>query len=112
VSDERSITVEAIVEGGLGGDDVRPDGEMLRRQATIAAQSGNEQLAGNLLRGAELAAFDDPSLLRFYDALRPGRSTAADLAELAGELEQRGAPNCAQLVREACDAYMRRGLVD
>jgi propanediol dehydratase small subunit len=84
---------------------------MLRRQAQIAADSGNEQLAGNLLRGAELTEFDDRALLGFYDALRPGRSTAAELDELAAELERNGAPNCAQLVREACEAYRRRGLV-
>jgi propanediol dehydratase small subunit len=106
-----SVTVETIVEEGLGGDEIRPDADMLRHQAAIAEASGNRQLAENLLRGAELVEFDDPTLLRFYDALRPGRSTAAELATIAAELEASGAVRCAGLVREACEAYRSRGLL-
>ena len=72
---------------------------------------GNRQLAENLRRGAELAAFSDDELLAFYEKLRPGRSTATELDELGARLDDRGATRCAALVREAVAAYVRRGLI-
>jgi propanediol dehydratase small subunit len=45
-----------------------------------------------------------------YEALRPGRSTLAQLEEIAVELETLGAPVNAALVREAAAAYADRGL--
>ena len=105
------VTLERVLAGELGADDVRVAPETLRLQAGFAEQGGNRQLAENLRRGAELTAFADSELLQFYDRLRPGRSTAAELDELAGTLESRGAPLSAALVREARAAYVRRGLV-
>jgi propanediol dehydratase small subunit len=49
-------------------------------------------------------------VLAIYEALRPGRSTAAQLTALAGSLADRGLPRCAALVAEAADVYARRGL--
>ena len=46
-----------------------------------------------------------------YEALRPRRSTFAELEELAQRLADRDAPTCAALVREAATAYQRRGLL-
>jgi propanediol dehydratase small subunit len=43
--------------------------------------------------------------------LRPGRSTGAELDELAGTLAEGGAERCAAMVREARAAYLRRGLI-
>ncbi len=97
--------------GELGADDLRVAPETLRLQADFAEEGGNPQLAENLRRGAELVAFSDSELLAFYDRLRPGRATAAELDELAASLESRGAERCAALVREARAAYARRGLV-
>ncbi len=91
--------------------DLRITAETLRRQADLAEGAGNPQLAENLRRGAELTAFADDELLRFYDNLRPGRSSAAELDQLAADLDARGAPRCAALVREAGGAYVRRGLI-
>ena len=105
------ITLDAVLAGEIGPEDVRVGPETLGLQAGFAEQGGNPQLAENLRRGAELTAFSDYELLRFYDMLRPGRSSAAELDSLAGTLEARGGERCAALVREARAAYVRRGLI-
>lgn len=105
------ITLDAVLAGEIGPDDVRVSPETLRLQAGFAATGGNPQLAENLRRGAELTAFTDGELLRFYEMLRPGRSSATELDSLAGALELRGAERCASLVREARAAYVRRDLI-
>ena len=105
------ITLDAVLAGDIGPDDVRVSPETLRLQAGFAAKGGNPQLAENLRRGAELTTFADAELLRFYEMLRPGRSSAAELDSLAETLEARGAERCAALVREARAAYARRGLI-
>ncbi|MFN8188362.1 MAG: diol dehydratase small subunit [Gaiellales bacterium] len=105
------ITLERVLAGELGAEDVRVSPETLRLQADFAERGGNRQLAENLRRGAELVGFGDDELLAFYDRLRPGRSTAAELDALAAELEAGGAVRCAELVREARQAYVRRGLI-
>lgn len=105
------ITVDAATSGGLAPRDVAVSAQTLRLQADFAQDGGNPQLAENLRRAAELVAFEDDELLRFYEMLRPGRSSADELDSLATTLEQRGAQLCASLVREARDAYVRRGLI-
>jgi propanediol dehydratase small subunit len=104
------ITLEAVVRGEIGPDDIRVSPEVLRLQADFAQEGGNPQLADNLRRGAELVAFSDEDLLQLYESLRPGRSSSLELEQLAQRLEARGAVLCAALVREACGAYVRRGL--
>jgi propanediol dehydratase small subunit len=105
------LTLEAVLGDEVGPEGVRVSPETLRLQADFAEGGGNPQLAENLRRGAELCAFSDDELLRFYELLRPGRASAAELDGLASELEGRGAELSARLVREACAAYVRRGLV-
>jgi propanediol dehydratase small subunit len=104
------ITLDAVVRGEIGPGDIRVSPEVLRRQADFAQEGGNPQLADNLRRGAELVAFSDEDLLELYESLRPGRSSALELEQLAERLEARGAALCAALVREARGAYVRRGL--
>jgi propanediol dehydratase small subunit len=106
-----SLTLDAVLEGSVGPDDLRVSPETLRLQAGFAEEGGNPQLGENLRRGAELCSFADDELLRFYEMLRPGRSSADELQALADELEGRGATLSARLVREARGAYVRRGLV-
>jgi propanediol dehydratase small subunit len=53
----------------------------------------------------------DDRLLEIYTALRPGRSTAAELDEWALRLDGWEAPRTAAFVREAAAAYVDRGLV-
>ncbi len=103
------ITVEAVLAGTV--TELRVTPATLRLQAGFAEQGGNRQLAENLRRGAELVTFGDDDVLGFYDMLRPGRSTAAQLDALADRLAGGGATSCAALVREARAAYLRRGLI-
>jgi propanediol dehydratase small subunit len=104
------LTVEAVRAGEIGLADLRIHPETLERQAVVAAGHGNPQLADNLRRAAELTGLPDDEVLAIYEALRPGRSTAAQLTALAGSLADRGLPRCAALVAEAADVYARRGL--
>jgi propanediol dehydratase small subunit len=104
------ITLDAVRAGGIGVDDLRIHPETLERQAVVAEQHGNPQLAANLRRAAELTALPDDEVLAIYEALRPGRSTAAGLSALAESLAARGLPLNAALVDEAAEVYARRGL--
>jgi propanediol dehydratase small subunit len=104
------LTVEAVRSGGVGLADLRIHPETLERQALVAEQHGNPQLADNLRRAAELTGLPDDEVLAVYEALRPGRSTPAQLTELAASLAGRGLPRCAALLAEAAEVYARRGL--
>ena len=54
----------------------------------------------------------DETILEIYTALRPGRSTAAELEQWAERLESElDAPLAAAFVREAKDVYAERGLL-
>jgi propanediol dehydratase small subunit len=105
------LTVSALVRDELVADDVRIHPDTLQAQAAVAERHGNPQLAANFRRAAELTAFAEDEILSLYEALRPRRSTAAELAALADGLAARDAPLCAALVREAAAAYARRGLL-
>ncbi len=104
------VTVEAMRLGEVGVADLRIHPETLERQAVIAEQHVNPQLADNLRRAAELTRLPDEEVLEIYEALRPGRSKPAELTALAQSLAERGLPRCAALVAEAADVYARRGL--
>lgn len=106
-----AVDLEAILAGEVTPDDVRIHPETLRGQADVAARHGNPQLAENLRRAAELTVLPDEEVLAIYEALRPRRSTAAQLEAIAGRLDEAAAPVCAGLVREALDVYRRRGLL-
>ena len=106
----QSLTVEAVRAGEVGVADLRIHPDTLERQAVVAEQHDNPQLAENLRRAAELTRIADDEVLAIYEALRPGRSTPAQLTELAASLAARGLPRCAALVTEAADVYARRGL--
>jgi propanediol dehydratase small subunit len=103
----------ALEEIGLEtpADDVRATPATLGLQAEVARAAGRPQLAESLERAAELALVPDGALLEIYTALRPHRSTAADLEEWAARLEQWGAARTAAFVREAADVYAERGLL-
>ena len=108
--DVDQLTVEAVRAGEVGLADLRIHPETLERQAVVAEQHGNPQLAENLRRAAELTRLPDEEVLAIYEALRPGRSSAAQLTALAGSLADRGLPRCSALVAEAAEVYARRGL--
>ena len=74
-------------------------------------QAGYSALAQNLLRAAELTAVPNQELLRMYEIMRPGRSTYAELSQMAERLENEyHAPITAAFVREAAEVYRSRNL--
>lgn len=105
------VTVEAARSGDLTLDDIRISRETLLAQADTAQRSGSTQLAMNLRRAAEMTALSSEDMLAAYEALRPGRSTFAELEELAQRLADQKANTCAEFVREAASVYRRRGLL-
>jgi propanediol dehydratase small subunit len=105
------VTLDAARAGRLAADDLRATAATLARQAEVARTAGRRQLADNLERAAELTAVPDAELLEIYTALRPGRSTAAELESWAARLDGYGAAGTAAFVREAAAAYGERGLV-
>ncbi len=109
--DASELTVDRLAQGELEPDDVRIHPDSLERQAQIAEQHGNPQLAANFRRAAELSTVPEAEVMAMYEALRPRRSTADDLAKLAASLDGYGARNCAALVREAAAVYARRRLL-
>jgi propanediol dehydratase small subunit len=106
------ITLDALRAGQLDAADMRATAETLRLQAEVARTAGRAQLAANLARAAELTALPDELILEIYTALRPHRSTAAELEAWAERLEREyAAPATAAFLREAAVVYARRGLL-
>ena len=104
------LTLDAVRRGEVGLADLRIHLDTLERQAAVAEQHANPQLAQNLRRAAELTRLTDEEVLAIYEALRPGRVTPAELTTLADSLAARGLTGCAALVAEAAEVYARRGL--
>jgi propanediol dehydratase small subunit len=109
--DATELTLDRLARDELGTDDVRIHPDTLAAQARVAEEHGNPQLAANFRRAAELALVPEEALMALYEALRPHRSTAAELEALATRLEGYPAPLCAALVREAAEVYARRSLL-
>jgi propanediol dehydratase small subunit len=110
-NDSAGLTIDRLARGEIAADDVRIHPDTLGRQAEIARAHGNPQLAENFRRAAEMALLSEGEIMALYDALRPHRSTAAELATVATKLDLVPAPRCAALVREAADVYARRGML-
>jgi propanediol dehydratase small subunit len=108
--DSSHISVDAIRKGDIVIDDIRIHPATLEHQAQVASDHGNPQLAANFRRAAELTHISDDEVMQLYDALRPGRSSAQRLEEIASDLQSRGLPLNAELFRQASATYARRGL--
>lgn len=106
------ITLDAVLSGAIGMDDLAIDAETLRRQAGIARGAGRESLARNFERAAELVSVPNDAIMRAYELLRPGRAKSrAELEALAAEFRTRwGAAQLADFIAEAAAVYDRRGL--
>ncbi len=104
------LTWNDVKSGKLKAADFRISAETLELQAQVADDSGRGPLARNMRRAAELVAVPDERLLAIYNALRPYRSTKAELYDIAADLEGHyGATVSAGFVREAADVYEARG---
>ena len=104
------ITLDKVINGQIQSEDIRISPETLEMQAQVAESVGRDAFAENLRRAAELIAVPDKRILEIYNALRPYRSTKAELYAIADELENKY--NCkinADYVREAADVYETRG---
>ncbi len=80
-------------EGALwevGPQDVRISRQTLEYRAQIAEQMQRHAVARNFRRAAELIAIPDERILAIYNALRPFRSSQAELLAIADELEHTG----------------------
>ncbi|MPM51623.1 hypothetical protein SDC9_98373 [bioreactor metagenome] len=104
------MTKAGVLSGAISPDDMRISPETLEMQAQVAESVGRDAFASNMRRAAELIAVGDDRLLEIYNALRPYRSTKAELIAIAEELETKyGANISAGLVREAAATYEARG---
>jgi propanediol dehydratase small subunit len=104
------LTLAAVRGGELGLSDLMIHPSTLEHQADVAAHHENPQLAENLRRAAELTRLADGEVLAIYEALRPRRSSQAELEQLADSLAGRELLRTAALVRDAAAVYGRRGL--
>ncbi len=96
------ITLDAVMTGKVGMEDLRVTAEALELQAQVAEAANRPQLAENLRRAAELVGVPEDTILEIYRALRPGRANRQTLLALAERLvTSYGAHRCAALVREA-----------
>ena len=85
---------------------------MLKKQGEVSLASGNEPMAKNFERAAELVDVPDEVILSMYNKLRPHRSTKLELVMMADELLSKyNAKNCAKLVMEAAEIYEKRGIL-
>ncbi len=112
VSTPGGLALEALTfDPELDASELRATPATLRLQAEVADAAGRSQLADNLRRAAELAPLPDDTILEIYTALRPHRSSAAELESWAERLEALGAPLNAAFVRDAMQVYGTRGLL-
>lgn len=106
------INIENILNGNIKSEDIKISKETLLMQGEIAESCGRPQLNKNFIRASELIDVPDQLILKIYEALRPNRSTKAELLNIAGELESKyRAYNCSKLVREAVEVYEKRGIL-
>jgi propanediol dehydratase small subunit len=104
------FSFEKVISGELGAQDFRISAESLRMQADVAESVGRDGFANNLRRAAELSVVPDEEVLAAYNALRPYRSTEAELLALADNLQSKyGCTVTADFIREACTVYKARG---
>ena len=109
--DAANISVEAALRGDMTIGDIRLTPDVLRAQASIAREHDNPQMAASLERAAEMCQLPDEDIMSLYEALRPHRSTAAELDAWVERLQAAGAPACAAYVADARSAYERRDLL-
>lgn len=103
------ITLEAVLNGEIKPEDVRIAPETLELQAQISDDEGRIAISRNLRRASELISVPDERILEIYNALRPYRSNAEELLEIAEELEEKyEAKINAAFVREAAEVYRFR----
>ena len=106
------LSLENLTSGKVGFADFQIAPTTLEYQSQVAEAAGRPQIADNLLRSKELVNVSDDEILALYVALRPYRSTKAQLIGYAEHLEKdHNAVLCARLFREAAEVYEKRGML-
>ncbi|MDF2613192.1 MAG: dehydratase [Clostridia bacterium] len=106
------VTIENIMNGNIGINDISISKSTLMLQAKVALEDGKPQLAENFVRAAELIAVPDDEILQIYNSLRPYRATEEELAAIADKLENKyDAPICANFVRETLTVHKKRDIL-
>jgi propanediol dehydratase small subunit len=106
------ITLAALRDGRITTEDVTIRRQTLEAQAQRAEAEGYPQLARNFRRAAELTAVPGETLLDIYEKLRPKRASHGELLALSQEVIARfDAPETGAFIREAAEAYRRKGLL-
>ena len=102
-------SLQGVIDGKLDAKDFRITKETLELQAQVAESAGRGFFATNLRRAGELIPVPDARLLEIYNALRPYRSTKAELYAIGDELiNEYGATVSGNFVKEAADIYEKR----
>jgi len=106
------ITLDAVIDGKVGMEDLRITPEALLQQAEIAEAAGRPTLAANFRRASEMTRVPQSVIMETYELLRPGRAKdrRALLAAAARLRDEYGAGRMAEFVEEAAEVYERRGL--
>ena len=103
------ITLENVLAGRVGPQDVRISQQTLEYRAQIAEQMQRHAVARNFRRAAELIAIPDARILEGLQRARPFRSSFAELQAIADELEHTWhATVNAGFVRESAEVYQQR----
>ena len=107
-----ALTLEAVLSGEVGNEDIAITPEALILQANIARAAGRATLAENFERAADLVRVPQDIILDTYELLRPGRAgDAQQLLDRAALLRRDyGAARVAALIEEAAAVYTKRGL--
>ena len=104
------VTLDGVLSGNIGPQDVRIRAETLELQAQVAESGGRTTFAAILRRAAELIPVPDERLLQIYNALRPYHATKQELQAIADELKTKyNAVVSAKLVEEAIAVGEARG---
>lgn len=103
------VTLDDIANNRVDRKDLRITAEALKMQGDVAGAAGRKTLQMNFDRAAELTKIPDDRLLEMYNALRPYRSTKAELLDIADELRSKySATICAAWFEEAAKYYESR----
>lgn len=106
------VTLENIMNGSIGIEDVSISKETLMLQAEIAKEAGRAQLAQNFIRASELIEIPDDEILKIYNMLRPYRSTEDELNQIINKLEKDyNAVVCAEFIRDTLRVYKKRDIL-
>lgn len=98
----KDITLENYSAGKINRNDCRTSRNSLLFQADIARQDGNNHIAKNFERAAEMVGISSERIIEIYNALRPYRSTEEELYEITSELRnQYYAEKVAEFVEDA-----------